>query len=502
VTVQNDQTQNDGSPVTHPPTQASLFDDDVTWFEEEAMLEDLLADDGLGLDDLTELLGYAEVPLLIVDTDPERAVMRQKEMMDTVFGGIGEEKKAEKRMGLAMQQLDIEQRHALRLLLVYQDPADLVAHLTRCLAEPAYGYGERGSGGRTIAQAMADLAEEEELADIATAWLETHRDFQQRVLSGTPISFRSLFDYADLDSFQPLLQRVGDLTWRLGVEDEGKYRDFQGSIEQVWPDICDTYVAWCEADNEAWLADLKKKAARLPDTILRAARADRLRKEQGAIEVKDNQVTLVTTRDGQDWPRLITLANDQGVGQLGLSRLSGHSFYELAWEGGLHVRRFEISGTTRNKVPFEHIEMATLLAEALGAEHGLQPELVTPETVEAAYLRRMKVTEARLGPPEQTQLPKGVQGKPAAMYQVGDVVVTMIVGGEDFAYVTAAGKADEALLLRRSEKRGVMLTLLVSRGRIRQGSPLMTTPLAELGDTPAWRRAVCAWGAWLIWALK
>jgi hypothetical protein len=498
MSIHNDQTQNDISPTTDPVTQASLFEDDVAWFEDEDTLEDLLTEEGLGFDDLSELLGYAEVPLLIVDTDPERAVVRQKEMMDTVFGGIGEEKKVEKRMGLAMQQLDIEQRHALRLLLIYQQPADLVAHLTRCLAEPADGYGERGYNGRTIAQAMAALAEEDELADIATAWLQAHRDFQQQILSGTPFSFRSLFDYADLDSFLPLLQRVGDLTWRLGVEDEGNHRNFQGALEQVWPDICDTYVAWCEADNEAWLAELKKKAARLPDTILRAARADRLRKEQYSIEVKGNEVTLVTARDGQDWPRLITLANDQGVGQLGLSRLSGHSFYELAWEGGLHVRRFEISGTTRNKVPFEHIEVATMLAEALGAEHGLQPEPVMPEAVEAAYLRRLKVTGARLGPPEQTQLPQEVQGKPAATYQAGDIIVTMFVGGEDFAYVTAADEADQALLLRRSEKRGVMLALPISRGRVRQGSPLMTTPLAELGDTPAWRRAVCAWGAWLV----
>ncbi|NIP71367.1 MAG: hypothetical protein GTO04_20070, partial [Planctomycetales bacterium] len=55
--------------------------------------------------DLEALLGYEEVPLLLVDTDPERAVARQKEMMDACFGGIGEERKAEKRMGLAMQQL-------------------------------------------------------------------------------------------------------------------------------------------------------------------------------------------------------------------------------------------------------------------------------------------------------------------------------------------------------------------------------------------------------------
>ena len=52
--------------------------------------------------------------------------------MDYCFGGIEEERKPEKRLGLAMQQLDVEQRHALRLLLIYQDPTELAAHLERC----------------------------------------------------------------------------------------------------------------------------------------------------------------------------------------------------------------------------------------------------------------------------------------------------------------------------------------------------------------------------------
>ncbi|MBE7556712.1 MAG: hypothetical protein HS126_37150 [Anaerolineales bacterium] len=51
---------------------------------------------------------------------------------------------------------------------------------------------------------------------------------------------------------------------------------------------------------------------------------------------------------------------------------------------------------TRNHVPFEHIELATILAEALGAEHDLHPEPVTPGEVEAAYLRRMKAGGAEL----------------------------------------------------------------------------------------------------------
>jgi hypothetical protein len=187
---------------------------------------------------------------------------------------------------------------------------------------------------------------------------------------------------------------------------------------------------------------------------------------------------------------------------LGLSRLSGHSFFELAWDGGLHTRRFEISGTTRNRVRFEHIELATLLAETLGAEAGLQPQPVTPAEVEAAYLRRMKAAGAELGPPpENPALPRATEGTPVASYRAGEVTVTMLYGGPDFAYATA-GDPEAGVLLRRDDNRGVMAALPVMRGRPRRGSPLMTTPLAEIEESAEWRRALCAWVAWLAWVLK
>jgi hypothetical protein len=477
--------------------QATLFEDEAFWAEE---LPTELA-----------LLDFEEPPLLLVDTDPERAVARQKQLMDTCFGGIGEETKVEKRMGLAMQQLDIEQRHALRLLLIYQDAAELTAHLQRCLTDPAYGYGAdgRGDNGRTIAQAMAALAEDSDLsgpspaaqglAGIAGEWLAVHRDFQQRVLGGIPFSFRSLFDFGDLDSFVPLVQRLDALTWRLGVEGEGKHRDFQGSVADIWPRLCNTYVEWSEADNDAWLGDLKRQAARLPDTIFRAARADRLRKEKDGVTLTGNKITLVTERGVETWPRMLTMSDHEGNGMLGLSRLSGHSFFELAWEGGLHVRRFEVSSTTRQKVPFEHIELAMLLAETIGARYDLRPEPVTAAEVEVAYLRRMKATEAEVGPPPVQELPPAIQGQPVASYRVGQVLVTLLQGGDDFAYVTVTG-SDNAVLLRRDGQRGVMAALPVMRGRPQRGHILMTTPLAELSQTAEANRALCAWGAWLAWA--
>ena len=80
-----------------PVAQTAFFDE--ADFDEAALLAEEEWPDDL---DLTAWLGYEEPPILLVDTDPERAVARQKEMMDYCFGGIGEERKPEKRMGLAM----------------------------------------------------------------------------------------------------------------------------------------------------------------------------------------------------------------------------------------------------------------------------------------------------------------------------------------------------------------------------------------------------------------
>ncbi len=306
-------------------TQQPFFINEETEADERDLpdLTDLLADEA----DF-EFMDFEEPPLLLVDADPERALARQKELMDTVFGGIGEEKKPEKRMGLAMQQFDIEIRHALRLLLIYQDAQSLTDHLQRCLDDPAYGYGERGDQGRTIAQAMVALTDEETtLGDIVEAWLEVHQEFQQSVLSGMPMDFSGMFEYTDVDTFAPLLQRIGDTTWRLGLEGEGQHQDFQGELAQIWGSIADTYVSWLEQDNDIWLADLKKKATRLPDHIARAAFADRaLRKYNDEISLKGATVTLTSTPDGGDWPRTLVMYNQEGEPQLGLSRLSDMPF--------------------------------------------------------------------------------------------------------------------------------------------------------------------------------
>jgi hypothetical protein len=259
-------------------------------------------------------------------------------------------------------------------------------------------------------------------------------------------------------------------------------------------------VAWSEADNEAWLADLKRRAGRLPDSILRTARAERLRKETNRLQVTGNEVTLTVDRGGEGsphrpagWPRSITIGE-----QIGLTRLSGHSFYELAWQGGLHVRRFEISGTTRRRVPFEHIELALGLAETLAMEQELTADPVTPAEVEAAYLRRLKARRAEFGPPSPAlTLPEAIRGRPVVSYRLLDLDAVILHGDQDWVYATAAG-SEAAVLLQQEDRRQVLAALTMVRGRPQRGQPLMTTPLAELDlSTGGWLRAIAAWAAWL-----
>src|SRR5690606_2351203 len=95
-------------------------------------------------------------------------------------------------------------------------------------------------------------------------------------------------------------------------------------------------------------------------------------------------------------------------------------------------------------------------------------------------------------------LPPVVRGKAVASYRINDIGVTMLGGGPtEVAYVSIA-QADTAILLQRDARRGVLAALPVLRGRVPPGRPLMTTPLAEADwSQPGWRRAVCAWGAWV-----
>jgi hypothetical protein len=486
------------SDQTTDPTTVIMPGEAPELDELEASVQQVMADlflepEGAGL------VFFIEPPLLVPDLDRDRLLARQREMMEALGEPIGEETKEEKQMGLAMQQLDIEQRHALRLVLGYgDDPERLTEHLERGLADPEYGYGPNGDNGRTIAQGLQAIAGDD-FAGAVAEWLGEWADFRQAVFDGLAMSMRSMHDVTELETFVPVLGRIGDsgpgphgeavTVWRLGIEGEGKHRDFQGDLWDIWGDICSTFVEWYDADNEVWMESVKRAAARLPDTIQRAAWGDRLDKRRRIARLEGTKVNLVPPEDdettGGDWPRFLTIAD-----RVGLTRLSGHSFYELAWEGGIRVRRFELSSTTRNRIRFEHTELAVRLAEAVA---DAKPEPASAEEIEGAYLRRMRVSSAELGPPQVKDVP--VEGTPMATYRAGDVTVTVLHGGEYLAY---AVNGDTAVALHRDERRGVIAALPLVRDRVRR-QPLMTTPLDEIGSpsSPEELRALSAWAAWL-----
>ena len=456
--------------------------------------------------------GYLQPPSLAPDENIERLLVRQKELMETVYDGIGEEKKQAKRQGLALQQLQIEQQMALRLALGFSDAPSLNAHLQRCLDDPEFGYGERGENGRVIAQGLQAVADEEgvSLETVVTAWWEVSEHFRQQVMAGIPFTLRAVFDETLIDSFVPTLQYRGGAVWRLGVEGEGKFQDFEGNLPDVWNRIGDAMVEWTEGENEDWLKTLKQKALRLPFRIQRLAQADRLNKETWTVVQNGADLTMDVSRTPQDdaWPRFLTLGD-----QVGITRLNGHGFYELVWGGGAYNRRFDLNGTTQNRITIEHTELILRMGEVL-AGAGILAEPANPEDVEAACLRRLKTISVRLGPPPR-ELPfdRGKRDKgddrAVAFYKVtfrgkkkGEpqrVDVTWLTGGD---LVACAASEGNAVVFRKDERRNELTAHPVKDRRIRLPRKLLSVPLegSEL-NSPAWIRAVSAWAAWVGWTL-
>ena len=68
----------------------------------------------------------------------------------------------------------------------------------------------------------------------------------------------------------------------------------------------------------------------MPDSLERVVWAERLRKEICDVTVEGHEIQLNITRIPTDeaWPRSIVFGTE-----VGLTRLSGHGFYELAWDG-------------------------------------------------------------------------------------------------------------------------------------------------------------------------
>lgn len=171
--------------------------------------------------------------------------------------------------------------------------------------------------------------------------------------------------------------------------------------------------------------------------------------------------------------------------------------YELVWAGGLHIRRFELSSTSRQKIPVEHIELATALAETLALEAGLELPPVTAEQVEAAYLRRLKVERVSFGQPDGGPLSQAVRGRAMVVYRAGPVSAYILHDDRDLIYATARD-TDTGILIQRDPARERLAALTVTRGRLQRGEPLQTTPLSDIDLTDGGGlRSVAAWAAWL-----
>lgn len=453
--------------------------------------------------------GYLDQPdHLAPDGDLDRLIARQKEMMDAVFGGIGEETKPAKRQGLAQQQLQLEQHQALRLALGFLELPELLEHLQRCLDDPAFGYGERGDNGRVIAQGLDAVSREDgfAFADAVSAWWKNFEDFRLKVYSGIPFSLRPLFDDTTIDTFLPVLRRDGETTWLLGSKNTGKSRAFEGNLFDVWHKVGDTVVEWVEAENEAWLEKIKAQAARLPFNIQYPAIADRLDKETWTVARQSpgtaNEFAVQVSRPPQDeaWPRFLVFSDRAGI-----SRLNGHGFYEASWGGGESIRRFELSATSRNRIPVEHTEVALGIAMVLAGPDA-QIEPADTKAIEAAFLRRMKASKITLGPPPADPVLEKTGSTPSASFSIynakGEELVKTVwmSGGETVACAVINGET--VMALQADAQNQVLAARPVVKKRVRSSQNVQTTPLNGIDWQPQWIRALCAWLGWLAWVLK
>lgn len=453
--------------------------------------------------------GYLDQPDdLPPDANLDRLLARQKEMMDAVFGGIGEETKPAKRQGLAQQQLQLEQHQALRLVLGFLELPEFLEHLQRCLDDPAFGYGERGDNGRVIAQGLDAVGREDgfAFADVASAWWKNFEDFRLKVYSGIPFTLRPLFDDTTIDTFLPVLRRTGEKTWLLGSKNTGKSRTFEGNLFDIWHSVGDTMVEWVEGENEAWLEKIKAQAARLPFDIQYLAIADRLDKETWTVAKPasgpTNEFAVQVSRPPQDeaWPRFLAFGK-----QAGISRLNGHGFFEVSWNEGEFIRRFELSATSRNRIPVEHTEIALGIAQALAGPDA-RPEPADTKAIEAAFLRRMKAVKITLGPPPADPVLEGTKSTPSASFSIynakGEELVKTVWMSKGDTVACAVIGEETVMALQVDAQNQVLAVRPVVKKRVRPSQNIQTTPLGEIDWQPKWIRALCAWLGWLAWVLK
>jgi hypothetical protein len=212
----------------------------------------------------------------------------------------------------------------------------------------------------------------------------------------------------------------------------------------------------------------------------------------------NNTMSLQVERIPTDeaWPRSVVFGEAMAI-----SRLTGHGFYELIWAGGQSIRRFELSSTSQNKLPVEHTELAIALAEVVAGDGGPRPIPADPEEIEAAFIYKMKLEQVTMGRPTMQALPPGrLEGRPVAEYKAGDVSVHWIVGGNIIAYAIRGDNTDQAYVLEKSDKTGLLSIKAVQHGRVRP-QPIAVVTAADIGEGKSWNRAVASWLAWATMSL-
>lgn len=274
----------------------------------------------------------------------------------------------------------------------------------------------------------------------------------------------------DTPSFTPVLQRVGDELWQLGLEGDAapvSPRRFEGDIGTVLPDIYAAYGQWYKRDQEWLERQLEEEAGQIPDHLFIPVLARRL-------------------QTGELWfgerVKLVNLSHNR------LFRLSVPEYSQLF-----------------------HTAADKAVRRALAAAGNQYPTPPDPVEVETAYLsllarRGEEAILRRVEPEKRMTMPVSANaGEAWRVYvnQEARVTVAWLAGSKARAVVSGAQYPARAVLLNGQNPARLGLAPFSYRTKkpdladIWSGSLLSGFSL----DDEAWRRAISAWAAW-VWLNK
>lgn len=293
---------------------------------------------------------------------------------------------------------------------------------------------------------------------------------ERRAMSLIPVA--SGDTQGDTPSFTPVLKRIDETTWRMGWPGDPTQvspKEFNGSIEEVLPQVLSTYSDWYNRDQGRQERQLKERAEKLPDHLFIPVWAHQLRQEHSLDFGPEGQVRLINISHGK--------------------------LFQVDLPDGLC---FQIKSS-----PIEAVRLACAGGNGNGP---LVPPPPTPEQIEAAYLELLGgQVNLAASEPQPGQLTPLSKDKPQATHTLtvdGQVITVAWLEGHPRAKAVVSGSSQPARAVLAIDQAGSKLGIAPFSFSTRAPDlqdMWRTSPIAGLNlADEASRRALSAWLAW-VW---